>query len=185
MEEPRRYDKETNESCSWCYYAQLRIRVYLSSKAVLCLYHSLLLSHVRYCITNWCFDNETRIHQLQRICNKFIKLVFGLKKRDSVKNVIKQNGSLTIKQVYHVELAIFMYKTVKKIHPVAILSLFQLKSSLVSTRSNSLYIFPACRLTICQQSIKFLGPKIWSKLPTAIKESKSLNLFQTKLKHIF
>ena len=66
----------------------------------------------RYCITNWCFGNETRIHQLQRICNKFIRLVFGVKKRDSVKNVMKQNGLLTIKQVYHVELAIFMYKTV-------------------------------------------------------------------------
>ena len=120
--------------------AVMRIRVYLSSKAMLCLYHSLLLSHVCYCITNWCFGNETRIHQLQRICNKFIRLVFGLKKRDSVKNVLKQNGLLTIKQVYHVELAIFMYKTVKKLHPVAILNLFQLKSSLVSTRSNSLYL---------------------------------------------
>ena len=33
-----------------------------------------------------------------------------------------------------IKLAIFMHKTVKKIHPVAILNLFQLKSSLVSTR---------------------------------------------------
>ena len=79
--------------------AVMRIRGYLSSKAtgMLCLYHSLLLSHVRYCITNWCFGNETRIHQLKRICNKFIRLVLGLKKRDSVKNVVKQNGLLTIK----------------------------------------------------------------------------------------
>ena len=127
----------------------------LWSKAMLCLYHSLLLSHVCYCMTNLCFGKETRIHQLQRICNKFIRLVFGLKKRDSVKNVMKQNGLLTIEQVYHVELAIFMYKTVKKLHPVAILNLFQLKSSLVSTRSNSLYISPVYRLTMCQQSIKF------------------------------
>ena len=163
----------------------MRIRVYLSSKAMLCLYHSLLLSHVRYCITNWCFGNETRIHQLQRICNKFIRLIFGLKKRDSVKNVMKQNGLLTIKQVYHVELAIFMYKTVKKLHPVAILNLFQLKSSLVSTRSNSLYISPSYRLTKCQQSIKFSGPKIWSKLPTAIKEGKSLKSFSDKVKAHF
>ena len=97
--------------------AVMRIRVYSSSEAMLCLYHLLLLSHVCYCTTNWCFGNETRIHQLQSICNKFIRLVFGLKKRDSVKNVMKQNGLLTIEQVYHVELAIFMYKTVKKTSP--------------------------------------------------------------------
>ena len=35
--------------------AVMRIRSYLSSKAMLSLCHSLLLSHVRYCISNWCF----------------------------------------------------------------------------------------------------------------------------------
>ena len=162
--------------------AVMRIRVYLSFKVMLCLYHSLLLSYVRYCITYCCFGYKTRIHQLQRICNKFTRLVFGLKKRDSVKHVMNQNELLTIKQVYEVKLAIFMYKTVKKLHQIAILDLFQLKSSLVSTRSNSLYISPAYRLTMCQQSIKFLGPKIWSKLPTAIKECKSLKSFSDKVK---
>ena len=94
--------------------AVMRIRSHLSSKAMLSLYHSLLLSQVRYCIRNWCFGKETRIHQLQRICNKFIRLVFGLKRRESVKKVMKQNGLLTIKQIYQVEIAIIMYKTVKK-----------------------------------------------------------------------
>ena len=74
-----------NENLSWKYHmdmikqkmraalgAVMRIRSYLSSKAMLSLYHSLLLSHVRYCISDWCFGNETRIQQLQRICNKFI-----------------------------------------------------------------------------------------------------------------
>ena len=82
---------------------------------MLSFYHSLLLSHVRYCISNWCFGNETKIQQLQRICNKFIRLVFGLKRRESVKKAMKQNGLLTIKQIYQVEIAIFMYKTVKKV----------------------------------------------------------------------
>ena len=38
------------------------------------------------------------------------------------------------------------------------------------------------RGTVCQQSIKFLGPKIWNKLPTIIKESKSLRSFARKAK---
>ena len=94
--------------------AVMRIRSHLSSKAMLSLYHSLLLSHVRYCISNWCFGNEIRIHQLQRICNKLIRLVVGLKRRESVKKVMKQNGLLTIQQIYQVEIAILMYKTGKK-----------------------------------------------------------------------
>ena len=94
--------------------AIMRICSYLSSKAMLSLYHLLLLSHVRYCISNWCFGNETRIHELLRICHKFNRLAFGLKRRESVKKVMKQNGFFTIKQIYQVEMAISMYKTVKK-----------------------------------------------------------------------
>ena len=144
--------------------AVMRIRSFLSPKAMLSLYHSLLLSHVRYCIANWWFGNESKVQEIQRICNKFIRLVFNLKRHDSVKIIMKQNGLLSIKQIYQVELAIFMYKTVKKSHPIALQSLFQSKPSRISTRSNSLYISPACRLSVCQQSIKFSGPKIWSNL---------------------
>ena len=83
-----------NENLTWKYHmdmikqkmraalgAVMRIRSYLSCKAMLSFCHSLLLSHVRYCTSNWCFGYETRIHQLQRICNKFIRLVFGSKRR--------------------------------------------------------------------------------------------------------
>ena len=114
-----------NENLSWKYHmdmirqklraafgAVVRIHSYLSFKAMLSLYHSLLLSHVRYCISNWWFGNETRIQQLQRICNKFIRLVFGLKRRESVKKVMKQNGRLTIKQIYQVEIA-SLYSCIK------------------------------------------------------------------------
>ena len=99
--------------------------------------------------------------------------------------MMKQNGHLTIKQIYQVEIAIFMYKTVKKSILVALQNLFESKSSRMFTRSNSVYISPAYRLTSCQQSIKFCGPKIWSKLSNAIKERKSLKSFSDKFKTHF
>ena len=162
--------------------AVMRIRSFLSPKAMLSLYHSLLLIHVRYCITNWCFGNESKVQEIQRICNKFIRLVFNLKRHDSVKMIMKQNGQLNIKQMYQIELAIFMYKTVKKSHPNALQNLFQTKPSRISTRSNSLFISPAYGLTVCQQSIKFSGPKIWSNSPSAIKNCKNLKSFSNKVK---
>ena len=165
--------------------AVTRVRSYLSSKVMLSLYHSLLISHIRYCITNWCFGNESKIQQLQRICYKFIRLAFNLKRRESVRTVLTENGLLTIKQMYQVELAIFMFRTVKKNHPTVLQNLFQSKSSRISTRSNSHYISPAYRLTVCQQSMKFSGPKIWSNLPNEIKKCKSLKSFAIKVKAHF
>ena len=186
-----------NENLSWKNHMEIkqkmraalcpvmRVRSYLSSKAMLSLYHLLLIRHVRFCITNWCFGNESKIQQLQHICNKFIRLVFNLKRRESVRTIMKENGLLTIKQMYQVELAIFMFRTVKKNHLTVLQNLFQSKSSRISTRSNSHYISPAYRLTVCQQSIKFSGPKIWSNLPNEIKECKSLKSFAIKVKAHF
>ena len=42
--------------------AVMRVRSYVSSKAMISLYHSLLISHVRYCITNWCFGNDSKMY---------------------------------------------------------------------------------------------------------------------------
>ena len=113
-----------NENLSWknhmemikqkmraAFCAVMRVQSFLSSKAVLSLHHSLLISHVQYCITNWCFGNESKIQLLQRICNKFIRLAFNLKRRESVRTVMKENG---LKQKYPVEPVIFMCRTVKK-----------------------------------------------------------------------
>ena len=46
---------------------------------------------------------------------------------------MKENGLLTIKQMYQVERAIFMFKTVKKNHPTVLQNLFHSKSSRIST----------------------------------------------------
>ena len=50
----------------------MRVKPCLTTKAMLILYNSLLLSHLRYCITSWCYGNRTTINQLQRICNNLV-----------------------------------------------------------------------------------------------------------------
>ena len=52
--------------------AVMRIRSYLTAKtSMLNLYDSLLLSHVRYCKTNWCFGNKSKV---QQHCKSFWKV---------------------------------------------------------------------------------------------------------------
>ena len=42
----------------------MRVKPCLTTKAMPILYNSLLLSHLRYCITSWCYGNRTTINQL-------------------------------------------------------------------------------------------------------------------------
>ena len=76
----------------------MRVKPCLTTKAMLILYNSLLLSHLRYCITSWCYGNCTTINQLQRICNKFIRAMYR------IKNVMIKNELLNIQQFMKVKL---------------------------------------------------------------------------------
>ena len=80
------------------------IRSFLNRKAMLALYHSLILSHVRHCVVNWCFGNETIVGQLQRICNKVVRIIFRLNRCSSVKDVMIENDLLTIQQIRNLEI---------------------------------------------------------------------------------
>ena len=93
-----------------------------------------------------------------------------------------ENGLLTIKQIRDLEISIFTYnyKYSNQCLPAALQNLFSIKATRIAARSNSKYIPPSYTATVCQQSIKFLGPKIWNKLPSI--ESKSLRSFARKAK---
>ena len=147
----------------------MRVKPCLTTKAIQILYNSLLSSHLRYCITSWCFKNRTRINQLQHICNKLIRAIYGIKRRGCVKNVMIKNELLNIQQLYESEIAILMYRFQKRTLPTPIQQLFQLKPCQIKTRSDSQHISSCFRTTVCQQSIKSIGPKIWNTLPQEIQ----------------
>ena len=50
------------------------------------------------------------IKHLQTAVNKFIRLIFGLNGRDSVKDVMQKHGIFSINQLEVLETASFMYK---------------------------------------------------------------------------
>ena len=55
-----------------------KISKHLDKKTLLVLYNSLIISHIRYCITTSHIGNKTTASKIQRIANKFIRLTFGL-----------------------------------------------------------------------------------------------------------
>ena len=64
--------------------AVIRVKPFLNKNALLVIYHSLMLSHIRCWITNWFHGNLAIVNQLQNICNKFIRLSFGLASEDDI-----------------------------------------------------------------------------------------------------
>ena len=78
-----------------------------------------------------------------------------------------------------------MFKFHKKLLPSAFDNIFKLKTLKMKTRSNSQIIPKSCRTTVVQQSLSFIGPKVWNNLPPAIRNSKTNKSFKTRLNQFF
>ena len=159
----------------------MKIKPCLSKDSLLIIYHSLLISHIRYCINNWCFENSTLIRKLQSICNRFLKMTFNLQHNNDVTEVMKDAQLLTINNLYNLEIAQMMFKYENKQLPPEFNNFFTQKSLKMKTRSNSQIISNCFRNKVSQQSLKFVGPKLWSKIPSEIRHSHSSNTFRKKL----
>ena len=86
--------------------AAIRVKPFLNKNALLVIYHSLMLSYIRYCITNWFHGNLAIVSQLQNICNKFIRLSFGLASEDDILPLMRRHNLLTIKHIFKHDVAI-------------------------------------------------------------------------------
>ena len=159
----------------------MKIKPCLSKDSLLIIYYSLLISHLRYCINNWCFENSTLTRKLQSVCNRFLKMTFNLQHNSDVTEAMKDAQLLTVNNLYNLEIAQMMFKYENKQLPQAFNNFFTQKCLKIKTRSNS-QVIPNCfRTKVSQQSMKFVGPKLWNKIPSEIRHSHSSNTFRKKL----
>ena len=85
-------------------------KLYLNKESLRTLYHSLILSHILYCITLWYHGNKSVVGQLQRSVNNYARLIFNLNPRDSVVEIMKFQKLLSINQFFIKEKSELMFR---------------------------------------------------------------------------
>ena len=108
------------------------------------------------------------VQRLQSAANKFVRLIFKLDLRESVKDSMQQLGILTINQLAELETANFMYKYLHKKLPIVFNGLLDkntISEKTHDTRSQS-KLFPLYRrIELTKQSMKYRGPRVASAPP--------------------
>ena len=131
---------------------------FLNSKTLKILYYSMIQSRLSYCYCIWWERNKTALLRLQRSANKFIRMIYNIKHRSPVNDVLKSNEHRTIEQLANLEIACFMHKYENKIYllhfaifftkTAKCTSIAKNTSSLRQTRSHSNYFPSYCRINI-------------------------------------
>ena len=115
-----------NENLSWkthmqkilgkirsSYCAIRKIRPYLNNKHLHILYYSIIQSHINYCTTTWLHGNRVIANKIQKICDKFQKMLYILSKQTKppAKKLFNANDTkFTIYQTLIQKSALFMYQ---------------------------------------------------------------------------
>ena len=73
-----------------------RISCFLTRKALIQLFHSLIMSHIRYGIIVWHYHQIALRKKIQACANKFLRMIFFMKRRESVKKLMLDNKILSV-----------------------------------------------------------------------------------------
>ena len=155
-----------------CLGATRRIRSFLNQKSLLTLYHSFFNSHLQHSITNWCYSNKNLVKKLQQLCNKFIRITFGLKRYYNVHDIMSKYEILNINQMLLKEINVLMFKQNIGKNLIVVLDVFTKATSNHNIRNKSKYIPKLYFNSLCQQSISYRGPIFWNKVPNSLKNKK-------------
>ena len=161
-----------------------KIKPYINQKCLLTLYHSMMVSHLQYCITTWCHGNKGLVTRLQKLCNSFIRMIFSLKRHENLQSVMIKNNIFSISQMFQYSAACLMHNQNHGLLPSPFKNMFISNSTLSSrtTRNSSKLFVPYFGKSLTQQSIRYFGTKTWNNIPPAIRTLKSYPTFRKKLK---
>ena len=126
---------------------------FLNRNSLFQLYHSLILSHIRRGIIVWYHGNVALKKKIQACANKFLRIIFFLKPRDSVREIMKENKLFSVNQIYNLELAKLMQKHALGTLPAPFSDMFrdQMRQTHIQSRSAMQIIQAASRFTKCDQ----------------------------------
>ena len=137
----------------------------------------MIMSHIRYGITVWHHGQVALRKKIQACANKFLRMIYFMSNRESVKPLMNENKILSVNQIFHLEIAKIMQRVTLKTIPVPFTDIFQnqLRTTTMVTRCSSNFFQLFTSFQKCQQSISYTGPKIWNALPLDIKGSPEMD----------
>ena len=158
--------KKLSQICGiFCY-----LRHYICKKTLLMLYYSLVNSHILYGILVWDSTNHSILQQLQVLQSKIMRIICNVRKNELVKNntLYHELKLLKVKDIYHLEMAKFMYlfhhnKLPNRFNQYFTSTKTVQKYNTRCTSYNNFYLL-AINSNAAKKALQFSGAQMWNSL---------------------
>ena len=115
--------------------------------------------------------------QLQSIQNRACRVIFGLKKTDSVDDKLKLLHWLKVQERVEFKILLLVFKSINGLAPSYLNEILRYNNT-SGRRASGLHI----PLQSTSNSFQSIGPKLWQKLPYEIRSCPNLEQFKCLLK---
>ena len=156
-----------------------RMKTFLTIKQLTILVQSVIGSLLDYCNALYYGCCKSILSQLQSIQNRACRIIYGLKKRDSVEEKLKELHWLKIRERIEFKLLLLVFKSLHGLAPSYLGEVLQFNNT-SGRRASALHI----PLTTGQSSraFQYVGPKLWQALPSEIRCIDNVEIFKRCLK---
>ena len=180
------FDQHISSICSKAskkLHALGRIATFMSFNKSRTLLKAFIESQFSYCPLIWVFHSRTMNNKINRIHERALRLVSS-DHVFSLDELLKKDGSISIHRRNIQSLAIELYNFFSRLSPSILKNVFYFNTNIqYNLRSRSeLYTRNPKTVKYGTKAISYLAPKIWSLGPNAIKSSKSLDAFKSKIR---
>ena len=161
-----------------------RIKQIFEPQTRIIVVQSLALSLINYCFIVWGSTSNVHLSKIQKLQNFAARVADGkARKFDHITPYLNDLGWLRVKEKYEYEVCCFVFKTVRKYLPEWLYNFVTVNAitGLATRHSNDLSSRRALTDT-GSRDIRIRGPRLWNRLPLAIKNSGSLASFKNNLK---
>lgn len=155
-----------------------------SRQVLITVFRALFEPVLFYGIPVWGTTYYNVLGRIQTLQNDALRAIYGLKRRQSVRFVFKQQKILSVTSSVKFKVALLVYNALNKGWPVEFINARPIHPRDYSLRSSGSIVIhhPVCRTVLREQGPEAAFAKIWNDLPNTIKTCKTVNGFKSKLK---
>ena len=161
-----KWKQHTNKLCkklSSALFALRTLRGKIDFTTMLQVYHAIFESHLNYGIVFWANSLNSNILRVLKMQKKAIRLLDGLKARDSCRESFVKLGLLTTVNLYILNLLLFIKNNMEVISQEPV-------NHSYSTRNKNSFLRPLKHHTsIYEKSVSYSGLKLFNMLPIEIR----------------
>ena len=166
--------------------ALARMSHYISQDRRRVIAKTFIESQFSYCPLVWMFHDRKVNNKINRLHERTLRIVY-YDYTSTFEELLEKDTSFTIHQRNIQSLAIEMYKTMHKYNPTFMKDIFVARRDIgYSLRSKDKQDFESMNIHKAhtgEDTLRFLGCKIWTMIPLEIKEENSLEKFKKLIRN--